>query len=73
MNGVSSGFAHADIMLENVQLQKGYAYQKYDTGSATTVTMMNPGEHAFVQRKGGTIYGGNDAITHFAGYIISSY
>ena len=73
LNGASSGSAWADIMLDNVILQKGYAYQNLDTGSATTVTMMNPGEHVFVKYGSGTIYGASDDISHFVGHIISTY
>ena len=60
-------------MLDNVQLQRGFAYTYLDTGSATTVTVMNPGEHVFVQYGHGTIHGYSDALTHFAGHIISVY
>ena len=63
----------ADIMLDNIQLQRGYTSQRYESGSATAVTMMNPGEHVFVQCRFGAIHGQSDGLTHFAGHIISVY
>ena len=60
-------------MLDSVPLQRGYATQLYDSGSANAVTMMNPGEHVFVLYGSGPIYGQRDALTHFAGHIISAY
>ena len=68
----SGNRARAKIMLGNVVLRRVLA-EKYghNTGTGSTVVMLNAGQQVHAQRYSGTLYSDSNLWTHFVGFLIT--